>query len=158
MSAAFSIEAEFDVPLETLWNYVSHVPNQDAWVFGMSDSSVVGGGAVQQGSVIEGLSTERGNALRVTMLVKAFEPPRRIQWENTDGHTPFVTEIVCSGDETRSQMRYHVTLYPKALLMRLVMGPLKPLGTLVANRMLRDEIAHLRTALAAAQAESETAA
>ena len=148
MAAAFSIEADFDCSLDQLWSFVSHVPNQDHWVFGMSDSEVVGGGELTVGSEIVGTSTERGNSLRVTMVVKEFDPPSRVSWENTDGHTPFVTVITCSGDESSSRMKYHVTLYPSALLMKLVMGPLRPLGAIVANRMLREEIAHLREALA----------
>ena len=148
MAAAFSIEADFDCSLDQLWSFVSHVPNQDHWVFGMSDSEVVGGGELGVGSEIVGTSTERGKSLRVTMVVKEFDPPSRVSWENTDGHTPFVTVITCSGDESSSRMKYHVTLYPNALLMKLVMGPLRPLGTIVANRMLREEIAHLREALA----------
>ena len=148
MAAAFSIEADFDCSLDQLWSFVSHVPNQDHWVFGMSDSEVVGGGELGLGSEIIGTSTERGKSLRVTMVVKEFDPPSRVSWENTDGHTPFVTVITCSGDESSSRMQYHVTLYPSALLMKLVMGPLRPLGTIVANRMLREEIAHLREALA----------
>ena len=147
MAAAFSIEADFEYPLDQLWSYVSHVPNQDHWVFGMSDSEVVGGGEVGAGSVIEGTSTEQGRSLRVTMTVTEFDPPTRISWENTDGHTPFVTVITCSGDETTSRMTYHVTLFPTALLMKIVTGPLRPLGSIIANRMLRQEIAHLRTAL-----------
>lgn len=147
MAAAFSIDADFECSLDHLWSYVSHVPNQDHWVFGMSDSEVVGGGEVGVGSVIEGTSTEQGKSLRVTMNVTEFEPPTRISWENTDGHTPFVTVITCSGDETSSRMSYHVTLFPTALLMKIVMGPLRPLGNIVAKRMLRQEISHLRHAM-----------
>ena len=143
----FQIEAEFDCSLQRLWDYVSHVPNQDHWVFGMSDSEVVGGGEIGVGSEIVGTSTERGQSLRVTMVVQEFAPRSRVSWENTDGHTPFVTVIECAGDETSSQMSYEVTLYPTARLMKLVMGPLRPIGSLVANRMLRQEIAHLRAAL-----------
>lgn len=147
MAAAFSIEADFQCSLDQLWSYVSHVPNQDHWVFGMSDSEVVGGGEIGVGSDIVGTSTEQGKSLRVTMTVTEFDPPTRISWENTDGHTPFVTVITCSGDETSSRMSYHVTLYPTALLMKIVMGPLRPLGNIIANRMLRQEIVHLRHAL-----------
>ncbi len=147
MAAAFSIEADFDCSLDHLWAFVSHVPNQDHWVFGMSDSEVVGGGDIGVGSEIVGTSTEQNKALRITMTVREFDPPSRISWANTDGHTPFVTVITCSGDESRSRMHYHVTLYPTAFLMRVVMGPLRPLGTIIANRMLRQEIVHLRRAL-----------
>ena len=147
MAAAFSIEADFDCSLDHLWSFVSHVPNQDRWVFGMSDSEVVGGGEIDVGSQIIGTSTERGTALRVTMEVVEHDPPNRVSWENTDGHTPFVTVITCSGDESTSHMTYHVTLYPTSTLMKVVMGPLRPLGSIVANRMLRDEIALLRAAL-----------
>ena len=147
MAAEFSIEADFQCSLDQLWSYVSHVPNQDHWVFGMSDSEVVGGGEIGVGSDIVGTSTEQGKSLRVTMTVTEFDPPTRISWENTDGHTPFVTVITCSGDETSSRMSYHVTLYPTALLMKIVMGPLRPLGNIIANRMLRQEIVHLRHAL-----------
>lgn len=147
MAAAFSIEADFDCSLDHLWKYVSHVPNQDHWVFGMSDSEVVGGGDIGVGSEIVGTSTEQGKSLRVTMTVREFDPPSRVSWENTDGHTPFVTVITCSGDDSRSRMSYHVTLYPTAFLMKVVMGPLRPLGTIIANRMLRQEIVHLRQAL-----------
>ncbi|MDE2745100.1 MAG: SRPBCC family protein [Chloroflexota bacterium] len=147
MAAAFSIEADFECSLDHLWSYVSHVPNQDHWVFGMSDSEVVGSGEIRVGSEIVGTSTEQGKALRVTMTVKEFDPPSRISWENTDGHTPFITVITCSGNQTSSRMSYHVTLYPTALLMKIVMGPLRPLGTIIANRMLRQEIVHLRRAL-----------
>lgn len=147
MAAAFNIEADFECPLDQLWSFVSHVPNQDHWVFGMSDSEVVGGGEVGLGSEIVGTSTEQGKSLRVTMTVKEFDPPNRVSWENTDGHTPFVTVITCSGDDQASRMKYHVTLFPTAFLMKLAMGPLRPLGSIVANRMLRDEIAHLRQAM-----------
>ncbi len=147
MAATFSIEADFECPLDDLWSFVSHVPNQDRWVFGMSDSEVVGGGEIGVGTEIIGTSTEQGKSLRVTMTVKEYDPPSRISWENTDGHTPFVTVISCSGDETSSRMTYHVTLYPTALMMKIVMGPLRPLGTIIANRMLRQEIAHLRQAM-----------
>lgn len=147
MAAAFSIEADFDCSLDHLWSFVSHVPNQDHWVFGMSDSEVVGGGEIGVGSEVVGTSTEQGKSLRVTMVVKEYDPPSRISWENTDGHTPFITVITCSGDETTSRMTYEVTLFPKALLMKVVMGPLRPLGRIIANKMLRDEIALLRRAL-----------
>ena len=154
MAAVFSIEADFDCSLDQLWSYVSHVPNQDHWVFGMSDSEVVGGGDVAKGSEIVGTSTEQGKSLRVTMTVTDFDPPNRISWENSDGHTPFVTVITCSGSDTVARMRYEVTLYPKALVMKLVMGPLRPIGSIVANRMLRQEIVHLREALAQSTPES----
>ena len=147
MAAAFSIEADFDCSLDQLWSFVSHVPNQDHWVFGMSDSEVVSGGEIGVGSEIVGTSTEQGKALRVTMLVKEYDPPRRVSWENEDGRTPFVTVITCSGDDQASRMKYEVTLYPASLMMKIVMGPLRPLGNIVANRMLRDEITHLRQAL-----------
>lgn len=147
MAAVFSIEADFDCALDDLWAFVSHVPNQDRWVYGMSDSEVVGGGEIGVGSEIVGTSTERGKALRVMMVVKEYEAPTRVSWENTDGHTPFVTVITCSGDEASSRMRYEVTLYPTSPLMRAMMGPLRPIGSLVAKRMLRDEIALLRQAL-----------
>ena len=147
MAATFSIEADFECPLDDLWSFVSHVPNQDQWVFGMSDSEVVGGGEIGVGTEIIGTSTEQGKSLRVTMTVREYDPPARISWENTDGHTPFVTVITCSGDETSSRMTYDVTLYPTALMMKIVMGPLRPLGTIIANRMLRQEIAHLRQAM-----------
>ena len=144
----FRIEAEFDCSLQRLWDFVSYVPNQDHWVFGMSDSEVADGGEIAVGSEIVGTSTERGKLLRMTMVIKEFEPPSRVSWENTDGHTPFLTVIDCAGDETSSQMSYEVTLYPTARLMKLMMGPLRPLGAVVANRMLREEIGHLRSALA----------
>lgn len=147
MAATFNIEADFDCSLDHLWSFVSHVPNQDLWVFGMSDSEVVGGGEIEVGSEIVGTSTEQGKSLRVTMVVKEFEPQSRVSWENTDGHTPFITVITCSGDETTSRMTYEVTLFPKALMMKVVMGPLRPLGNMIANKMLRDEIALLRRAL-----------
>ena len=150
--AAVSIDADFDCSLQQLWDFVSHVPNQDQWVFGMSDSEVRGGGPVQAGAVIEGTSTERGTALRVTMHVRDFEPPHRISWDNSDGHTPFLTEIECAGDDSRCRIRYRVTLYPTARLMKLMMGPLRPLGAVVANRMLRQEIDHLRSKLEPAPA------
>ena len=148
MAAAFSIEADFDCSLDELWGFVSHVPNQDHWVFGMSDSEVVGGGPIEVGSAISGTSTERGKSLQVTMNVTEFDPPHRVAWNNTDGHTPFDTVITCSGDDASSRMRYEVTLYPTALLMRVMMGPLRPLGRLVGNRMMREEIVHLKQALA----------
>lgn len=147
MAAVFSIEADFDCSLDRLWAFVSHVPNQDHWIFGMSDSEVVGGGAIGVGSEIVGTSTERGKSLRATMLINEFEPPSRVSWQNTDGHTPFLTVINCSGNDRSSRMRYEVTLYPKDPMMKLMMGPLKPLGSLVANRMLKDEISQLREAL-----------
>lgn len=147
MAAAFSIEADFECPLDDLWAFVSHVPNQDHWVFGMSDSEVVGGGEISVGSEVVGTSTERGKSVRATMVVKEYDAPSRVSWENTDGHTPFVTVITCSGDDSTSRMKYEVTLYPTSMMMKLMMGPLKPLGGIVANRMLRDEIAHLRSAL-----------
>ena len=147
MAAVYSIEADFDCPLERLWSFVSHVPNQDQWVFGMSNSEVVGGGVIGPGSEIVGTSTERGTSLRVTMVIKEYEPPSRVSWENTDGHTPFVTVISCSGDESTSRMTYEVTLYPKSLIMRVMLGPLRLLGSIVANKMLRDEIVLLRQAL-----------
>ena len=147
MAATFSIEADFECSLSELWSFVSHVPNQDHWVFGMSDSEVVGGGAIGVGSEIVGTSTERGQSLRVTMLVKEFDPPTRVSWQNTDGHTPFLTKITCSGDDSASRLRYEVTLFPKSVLMSIVMGPLRPLGNVIANKMLRDEVAHLRQAL-----------
>ncbi len=148
MSSTFEITADFDCPLDQLWAFVSHVPNQDRWVFGMSDSALVGEGPIGVGSEIVGTSTERGRSLRVTMMIREFDPPRRVCWENTDGHTPFRTEITCSGDDASSRLRYQVTLYPSQWLMKLVMGPLRPLGRVVANRMLREEIAQLRAALA----------
>ncbi len=147
MAAVYIIEADFECSLDQLWSFVSHVPNQDQWVFGMSDSEVRGGGEIGVGSEIVGTSTEQGKSLQVTMVVKEYDPPTRVSWENTDGHTPFVTVITCSGDETASRMRYEVTLYPKAMMMKLVMGPLRPLGNLIANKMLRDEIAQLRRAM-----------
>lgn len=147
MAAVYSIEADFECPLNQLWSFVSHVPNQDQWVMGMSDSAVSGGGEIGVGSEIVGTSTEQGKSLRVTMVVKEYDPPSRVSWENTDGHTPFVTVITCSGDDSASRMRYEVTLYPKSTMMKLMLGPLRPLGNLVANKMLRDEIAHLRQAL-----------
>lgn len=147
MAAAFSIEADFDCSLDQLWSFVSHVPNQDRWVFGMSESEVVGGGKIGVGSEVIGTSTEQGKSLRVTMLVKEYDPPNRVSWENEDGHTPFITVITCSGDDQASRMKYEVTLYPASLMMKIVMGPLRPLGNIVANRMLRDEIMHLRQAL-----------
>lgn len=147
MAATFNIESDFECSLDHLWSFVSHVPNQDQWVFGMSDSEVVGGGEIEVGSEIIGTSTEQGKSLRVTMVVKEYEPPARVSWENTDGHTPFITVITCSGDETTSRMKYEVTLFPKALMMKVVMGPLRPLGSMIANKMLRDEIALLRRAL-----------
>ena len=151
MPATFSIEADFDCSLDQLWSYVSHVPNQDHWVFGMSDSEVTGGGEIEIGAKIIGTSTERGKSLRVTMTVREYDPPRRIVWENADGHTPFRTEIICSGGESSSRMRYEVTLFPTQFVMKLAMGPLRPLGSIVANRMLRQEIAHLRDALKEAE-------
>ena len=147
MAATFSIEADFECPLDELWSFVSHVPNQDQWVFGMSDSEVVGGSEIGIGSQIVGTSTERGESLRVTMVVKEFDAPTKVSWENTDGHTPFVTVITCSGNDSSSRMKYEVTLFPTAMLMRVMMGPLRPLGSIVANKMLRDEIAHLRQAM-----------
>ena len=123
MAAAFNIEADFECPLDQLWSFVSHVPNQDHWVFGMSDSEVVGGGEVGLGSEIVGTSTEQGKSLRVTMTVKEFDPPNRVSWENTDGHTPFVTVITCSGDDQASRMKYEVTLYPSSLMMKTRDGP-----------------------------------
>ncbi len=147
VEAAFSIEAEFPCALQDLWAFVSYVPNQDHWVFGMSDSEVVGGGAIGVGSEIVGVSTDSGKSLRVTMVVREYDPPSRIAWENTDGEVPFVTRITCSGDEISSRMKYDVTLYPKTRLWKVMMGPLRPLANIVANKRLRDEIVHLREAL-----------
>lgn len=147
MAVTFRIEADFECPVEQLWSFVSYVPNQDAWVFGMSDSEVEGGSGIAVGSRIVGTSTERGKAKRVTMIVEEFQPPSRVSWRNDDGHTPFLTVIDCSGDERSSRMRYAVTLYPTSRLMRLMMGPLRPIGSIVANRMLREEITLLRKAL-----------
>ncbi len=147
MAAAFSIEADFECSPDSLWSFVSHEPNQDHWIIGMSDSEVVGGGEVGVGSRIAGTSTERGKSLRVTMVVKEYDPPSRVSWENTDGHEPFVTVITCSGDEIASRMQYEVTLHPRSLMMKVMMGPLRPLGGVAANRMLRNVIGHLREAM-----------
>ena len=147
MASVYSIEADFECPLEQLWSFVSHVPNQDHWVFGMSSSEVKGGGEITVGSEIVGTSTERGDSRQVTMVVRAFDPPNRVSWENTDGFTPFETVIECSGDERSSRMRYEVTLYPTSRMMRLMLGPLSIVGNLIANKMLRDEIIELRKAL-----------
>ena len=146
-AVAFSIEAEFECSLDDLWSYVSHVPNQDQWVYGMSDSEVIGGGEIGVGAEIVGTSTENSESRRVTMVVTEWEPPSRVSWRNSDGEVPFVTVITCAGDETVSRMRYDVTLYPKTLLWKVMMGPLRPLASIVANKRLRDEIAHLREAL-----------
>ena len=153
MAAEFNIEAEFPCSLDELWSFVSHVPNQDHWVFGMSDSEIVDGSEIAVGSTVTGVSTERGQALNVTMKVTEFDPPRRVSWKNDDGHTPFVTVITCSGDETSSRMRYEVTLYPTSTIMRLMMGPLRPVGRWFGNRMMREEIVILKRVLAERLAE-----
>ncbi len=147
VTAKFGIDAEFEHSLEHLWNFVSYVPNQDQWVFGMSDSEVVDGMEIGVGSEIMGTSSEGRQSRRITVAVKTFEPQRRIAWENTDGPIPFLTEIMVRGDDHSSRMRYEVTLYTKGLLWGLMMGPLRPLGNLIANKRLRDEIKHLRAAL-----------
>ena len=147
MAAAFGIEAEFSCALDDLWSFVSHVPNQDQWVYEMSDSEVVGGGEIGVGAEIVGTSTDSGRSRRVTMVVTEWAPPTRVSWRNTDGEVPFETMIACSGDEHAARMRYDVTLYPRTLLWKVMMGPLRPLASIVANKRLRDEIAHLREAL-----------
>lgn len=147
VTAKFGIDASFDHSLDQLWDFVSYVPNQDQWVFGMSDSEIVDGMEIGVGSEIMGTSSEGRKSWRITVVVKTFEPKRRIVWENTDGPIPFLTEIMVRGDEQTSRMRYEVTLYPKGLLWSLMMGPLRPIGNLIANKRLRDEIVHLREAL-----------
>lgn len=148
VTAKFGIDATFEHSLDRLWDFVSYVPNQDHWVFGMSDSEIVDGrDEIGVGSEIMGTSSEGRKSWRITVKVKTFEPRQRIVWENTDGPIPFLTEIMVRGDEHSSRMRYEVTLYPKGLLWGLMMGPLRPIGNLIANKRLRDEIKHLRAAL-----------
>ena len=147
-TAKFGIDATFEHSLDRLWDFVSYVPNQDHWVFGMSDSEIVDGrDEIGVGSEILGTSTGGRRSSRITVVVKVFEPRRRIVWENTDGEIPFETTIMVRGDEHASRMRYEVTLFPKTWRWSLVLGPLRPLGNLVANKRLRDEIKHLRAAL-----------
>ena len=147
-TAKFGIDASFEHSLDRLWDFVSYVPNQDHWVFGMSDSEIVDGrDEIGVGSEIMGTSSEGRKSWRITVKVKTFEPRRRIVWENTDGPIPFLTEIMVRGDEHSSRMRYEVTLYTKGLLWGLMMGPLRPIGNLIANKRLRDEVKHLREAL-----------
>ncbi len=147
VTAKFGIDASFDHSLDQLWDFVSYVPNQDHWVYGMSDSEIVDGMEIGVGSEIMGTATEGRRSARITVVVKTFEPRRRIVWENTDGAVPFRTEIMVRGDERASRMRYEVTLFTRGLLWGLMMGPLRPIGNWIANKRLRDEIVHLREAL-----------
>ena len=54
VSISASAELEIARPIEEVWAYVSDVRHQDAWVDGMSESELMGGGEVRRGSEIRG--------------------------------------------------------------------------------------------------------
>jgi len=144
-----SISAVFEHPVEHVWAYVSDVTNQDHWVAGMSDSSVVGGGPIGLGSEV--LGTSNGSE-QITAEVTVFEPPRRVSWQAPAAAIPYRTEITLTpqGQGAATRFTYTVTLTSANLLQFLFFGPLRPLSQIKANRMLREEVAHLRAALNAA--------
>ena len=88
------------------------------------------------------------------MEVTDFEPPRRVSWRSTSGGAfPFITEIVLTAQgEHATRFSYDVTTISNSMASALMMGPLRPVMGLIANRMLREEVTDLRAALDAAAA------
>ncbi len=142
-----SISAVFEHPIEHVWAYVSDVTNQDHWVAGMSDSSVVGGGSIGLGAKV--LGTSNGSE-QITAEVTVFEPPRQVSWQAPAAAIPYLTEITLTPQSGATRFTYTVTLTSANLVQFLFFGPLRPLSQIKANRMLREEVVHLRAALDAA--------
>ena len=140
------ITAVFDQPIEQVWDYVSDVRNQDHWVVDMSDSSVVGGGEIGLGAEVIG---SVGGKERVTATITVFDAPERVCWEAPEAKIAYRTEIRLRPEGEGTRFHYAVTITSQGALQALIFGPLRPLANLKARGMLRQEIVHLRAALAA---------
>ena len=139
------ITARFEHPIEHVWAYVSDVRNQDHWVAGMSDSSVVGGGDI--GLDAQVVATNNGRE-RITAQITRFDAPHSVAWHAPDAAIPYLTEITLAEEGGATRFTYTVTLTSRNALQALFFGPLRPLSNLKARSMLREEIVHLRAALA----------
>lgn len=139
------ITATFEHPIEHVWDYVSDVRNQDHWVAGMSDSSVVGDGEIGLGAEV--VATNNGRE-RVTARITRFDAPHSVAWHAPDAEIAYLTEITLAGEGDGTRFTYTVTLTSRNAIQALFFGPLRPLANIKARSMLREEVAHLRAALA----------
>lgn len=148
VSVVTHIAATFDYPLERVWGFISHVPNQDQWVDGMSSSEVIGGGPVGIGSEIAGANTFAGRSNTLIVAVTRFEPPAGSPGAPSPvGRSPSSLKSSLPRRGGVTQFFYTVTLTSNGTASALLFGPLRPLLMIIARRMLRREVEHLRTAL-----------
>ena len=149
VSISTSAGIEIARPIEDVWDYVSDVRNQDAWVDGMSESELVdGGGEVRRGSQIRAVYTYGGGSGPVAMTVTDFRPPRRIAIEASEGPFPFTGALEL---DRRGSAATHVTNTMTAgsdhpftsFMFRVLPFVVRPMMT----KQLRKELTQLKTIL-----------
>ncbi|MXY86522.1 MAG: hypothetical protein F4Y95_08575 [Chloroflexi bacterium] len=147
MAAAFSIDADFECSLDQLWSFVSHVPNQDHWVFGMSDSEVVGNGPVGRGTQIRGVYTYGGNDGPVEITITEYREGRELAIESADGPFPFTGRLTLDRAGTSTTVSNSMTAGSDHIVTSIMFLVLRPLTKWMMTRQLRKELGQLKAIL-----------
>ena len=131
----------YPYPVSAMWDYVSDLRHHPEWLHGWTQAALEGDEPIGVGSRFTGSMEERGQTHAVSVVVREWEPQRRLVYEDTDGPTPYVSEFVFrSRGEGSTELAYTVTLDVRDWLMKVFFTVLRPLGMWIADQRLNQEM------------------
>jgi len=137
-------------PIEDVWAFASHVPNMEQWVDGLSETELVGGDPVRNGSVVRGRYSYGGGSAPVAMTVTEFRPPRSLATDAREGPFPFTGRLELArrgprATEVTNTLRAGSDHIFTAFMFRCLPFIVRPMMA----RQLRKELAQLKAILEA---------
>lgn len=142
-SASITIERE----VADVWAYVSDVRNQDHWVDGMSDSEVIGEGAIGRGTQIRGTYTFEGRSSPMTIEITEFREGRRLGIESSDGPFAITGLLTLERSGSSTTVTNSMTAGSDHIMTTVMFTLLRPLSKMLFRRQLSKELGQLKAIL-----------
>ena len=145
LSANATVEIEREP--SAVWAYVSDVTNQDDWVDGMSESEVVGDGAIGRGSQIRGTYTYGGGAASVLMTITEFREGRQLSIDAAEGPFPFSGTLTLERSGSSTSVTNSMTAGSDHIFTSIMFTVFRPLTKMMMGRQMQKELGQLKTIL-----------
>lgn len=132
-----------------VWAYVSDVRNQDHWVDGMSDSEIIGEGAIGRGTRIRRTYTFEGRSSPMTIEITEFSEDRRLGIESSDGPFPITGLLTLERSGSGTTVTNAMTAGSDHIMTTVMFTLLRPLSRMFFKRQLSKELGQLKSILEA---------
>lgn len=134
-------------PIDDVWAFVGNPINQDQWVDGMSNSSLVDEGEIGVGTRLQGVYSFEGRTSPLLITITEYVPQRRLGIESEDGPFPFsgLFTLQPAGDDTA--VTNQMTAGSDSRFTSVFFTVFRPVAGWLFRRQLQKELGQLKAIL-----------